>query len=415
LASRNVLKGGSSGALALNSEVKPELLNGEGDGRVNILILGKGGENHPGGDLTDSVLIASVDPLAKEASLLSVPRDLWVKVPDYWSMKINAVYSTGKQRAIAANESDSDAAEKAGVELLSGIIKEDIGIPMNYYIMVDFTAFKQAVDAVGGIDINVPEALYDGQVAWENNNNPLIAAAGQQHMEGKKALLYARSRYTSSDFARGQRQRDIAVALKEKVTQLGTFSNPLAISKLIDAIGNNVTTNLSLKEMSRLYDITKDIPSTSIASLGFTDPPNVLVKTDNIGGQSVVVPRRGVNDFSEIQSFVRNSLRDGFLKSENASVAILNGTGIAGLGTKRADELKSYGYNVTLVDNAPTTDYPSTQLIDFTAGIKKYTKRYLEQRLKTTAMTSSPGIVQATYNADFVIIVGNNENPSTSP
>ena len=181
-----ILKGGSDGALALNSQVDPTLLNGEGDGRVNILMLGKGGDNHPGGDLTDSILIASIDPLGKEASLLSIPRDLYVKVPNYWSMKINAVYSTGKQRALSVNEEDTDAAEKAGIKLIESIIETNIGIPINYYLMVNFDAFQETVDAVGGIDVTVAEPLYDYVQAWDNGGNPLIAAEGLQHFNGKR-------------------------------------------------------------------------------------------------------------------------------------------------------------------------------------------------------------------------------------
>lgn len=405
-----ILKGGSNGALALNSQVDPTLLNGEGDGRVNILLLGKGGDNHPGGDLTDSILIASIDPLGKEASLLSIPRDLYIKVPNYWSMKINSVYSTGKQRALSVNEDDKAAAEKAGIKLLENIIETNIGIPINYYVMVNFDAFQETVDAVGGIDVTVKEPLYDYVQAWDNGGNPLIAGKGLQHFNGKKALLYARSRSSSSDFARGERQREIVVGLKDKVLTLGTFSNPLTVTKLLDAIGNNVTTSLSLGEIMRLYEISKTIPTTSIDSLGFTDEPNVLVKTANINGQSVVVPRRGQADFSEIQSFVRNAMRDGFLKSENATIAVLNGTNVEGLATIRADELKSYGYNVILVDKAPTTDYATTVLVDFSSGLKKYTKRYLEQRLKTASVSSATGIDPLVYKADIVIIVGNNEN-----
>lgn len=405
-----ILKGGGDSAIALNSNVDPTLLSGEGDGRVNILLLGKGGGNHPGGELTDSILVASIDPLGKEAALLSIPRDLYVKVPNYWSMKINAVYNSGKQRALSVNEDDAAAAEKAGIKLIENIIETNIGIPIHYYVMVNFDAFQQTVDAVGGIDINVKSPLYDYVQAWDNGGNPLIAAEGQQHFNGKKALLYSRSRSTSSDFARGERQREIVVGLKDKVMKLGTFSNPLTVTKLMNAIGNNVTTSLSLSEIMRLYDISKTINTSGITSLGFTDEPNILVKTANINGQSVVVPRKGQADFSEIQSFVRNAMRDGYLKNENASIAVLNGTSVVGLATKRADELKSYGYNVTLIDDAPTKDYASTVLIDFSDGQKKYTKRYLEQRLKTAAVTSATGIDPLVYKTDIVIIVGNNEN-----
>lgn len=407
--SNKVLKGGSDGALALNSEVEAALLKGEGDGRVNVLLLGKGGGNHPGADLTDSILVVSIDPIAKEASLLSIPRDLWVRVPDYWSMKINSVYSSAKQKALTENNENESAANEEGVKVLSDVLEETIGIPIHYYSVVNFDAFKQTVDAVGGISINVKEPLYDYNIAWENGGSSLIADAGPQSFNGQKALLYARSRYTSSDFARGERQREIVVGLKEKILQLGTFSNPVAVTKLINAVGDNVSTNISLGEMMRMYEIAKTIPTTSIASIGFTDEPNVLVKTGQVGDQSVVIPRRGVDDFSEIQSFVRNALRDGFLKSENATVIVLNGTNSPGLATVRAEELKSFGYNVVLVDDAPTSDYQATVLLDTTNGYKKYTKRYLEQRLGVQAATSVPGITPDLFQADFIVIVGNNE------
>lgn len=411
---RKVLKGDSGGALALQQNIDPVRLNGEGDGRVNILLLGKGGGDHPGADLTDSIMIASIDPLAKEAALLSLPRDLWVRAPDLWSMKINAVYSSAKQKAYSINDQDGDGAEKAGINALENIIKEIIGLPIHYYVMVDFTAFQQAVDAVGGITVNVEEPLYDYMQAWENDNNPLLADAGVQQFNGKKALLYARSRYSSSDFARGERQRQVVVALQEKVLQLGTFSNPVTVTKLLNSVSSNVTTNLSLNEIMRIYDIGKDIPPSGIASFSLTDENNVLVKTENINETSAVVPKAGTFNYGAIQSYVRNSLRDSFLKSEDAKVVILNGSGIEGLATQRAEELTSYGYNVVKVDNAPRNDYLSTELLDFTNGMKKYTKRYLEQRLKVLTSSGSGGIDNTLYNADFVIIIGSNENTTSS-
>ncbi len=402
---RKVLQGGASGAVALSSEVDPTLLNGEGDGRVNILVLGRGGENHPGGDLTDTILIASIDPLGKEAALLSIPRDLWVRVPDFWSMKINAVFTTAKERAMSNNGGDLAAAEKAGVASLENILETNVGLPIHYYVLVNFTAFQQGVDAVGGVEVNVKEPLYDYLQAWDNGGNPLLAAEGIQQFDGHKALMYVRSRSSSSDFARGERQREVAVALKDKVLKLGTFSNPLTVTKLLDAAGDNVSTSLSLNEIMRLYEISKGITSDKIKSLGLTDEPNVLVRTDMIGDQSVVVPRAGTEDFTEIQSFVRTSIRDGYLNSENANVAILNGSGEVGAATEMAEELKSFGYNVVYIGDAPKSDYTSTVLVDYSGGKKKYTKRYLEQRLGVSAVTSSSGINPLNYNADLVVIV----------
>lgn len=419
--SHGIFKGGSNGAAALNKNVSPTLLKGEGDGRVNILLLGRGGTGHDGADLTDTILIASIDPIAKEVALVSLPRDLWVRSSAGGQSKINAVYSLAKMNYLSnytekqQTDAVKDQAQKAGVKAIEDTITATIGIPIHYYGMIDFQGFIDAVNAVGGVDINVKTEVYDTFIQADNNNNPLIAAVGQQHFDGKHALLYAQSRHGSlrGDFDRTERQREVVVALKEKILSLGTFANPIKINQLIDAIGNHVSTDFSQNELKRVYDVAKDVPSTKIASIGLADPPNNFVTTDNINGQSVVVPRAGLFNYTEIQSYIRNTLRDSFLKSENANIIILNGTTTPGLATLKSTELKSYGYNVTQVADAPTKNYAKTTLIDLTKGVKKYTKSYLEKRLGVTAVTTLPDKSIVTGTADFVIILGSNEASAT--
>ncbi|MDB5182318.1 MAG: LytR family transcriptional regulator [Candidatus Saccharibacteria bacterium] len=422
LTTHGILKGGSNGAAALNKNVDPTLLKGEGDGRVNILMLGKGGTGHDGPDLTDTIIIASIDPIAKEVALVSLPRDLWVKTPSGGASKINAIYANAKYAVLnnytTKQQTDAvkAAAEKAGVKAIESAVTSVLGIPINYYGMVDFQGFAQAINAVHGIDINVKTEVYDTFIQADNNNNPLIAAVGQDHFDGKHALLYAQSRHGSlrGDFDRTERQREVIVALKDKVLSLGTFANPLKVNQLIDAIGDHVSTDFTTNELKRVYDIVKDVPSAKIASIGLADPPNNFVTTDNIDGQSVVIPREGTFVYTAIQSYVRNTLRDSFLKSENANIVILNGTNTPGLATLKSTELKSYGYNVTQVADAPTKAYTKTVLVDMTKGVKKYTKNYLEKRLGVTATTTlpDPSIVPGT--ADFVIILGSNESGASN-
>lgn len=413
ITAHKVLQGGGKSSTLFSTDIKPEKLKGEGDGRINVLLLGAGGGNHDGADLTDSIVVASIDPVAKDITLLSIPRDLWVKVPDYWSMKINAAYSSAKQDKLGDGASEMDA-EEAGFATLEAVISENIGIPIHYHALVNFQAFREGVDALGGVDVNVVKDLYDSFIMADNDYNPLIAKQGLQHFDGRHALLYAQSRHSTSDFDRGERQRILLIALKEKILTVGTFSNPNTVSKLIDALGNNVKVNATLSEMMRMYQITKDIPSTSIVNIGLTDDANPLVTTGTVGEQSIVQPRAGLTDFSEIQSFVRNTLRDPFLKSENATIAVLNGTTTSGLATKKADELKSYGYNVIVIDDAPSKDYAATLIYDNTAGVKKFTRNYLEKRLGVSVTKDAlPQDILAT--ADFVVVLGtdaNTENPN---
>lgn len=408
LTAHKIFKGGGSSSVLFSTDIRPDQLKGEGDGRVNVLLLGIGGGNRDGANLTDSILIASIDPIAKDVALLSIPRDLWVSVPGYWDMKINAAYASALDKALNNGVSEVDA-QAQGFESLENTIQEYIGIPIHYHALVNFQAFQEGVDAVGGIDVNVSEDLYDYVLAGENNGSSLIASKGLQHFDGRQALLYSQSRYSTSDFARAKRQREVVIALKSKVLSTGTFTSPTTVSKLINVLGNNVTTNISLNELMRMYELTKDIPDSSIANLGLTDEPNPLVTTGTVGDQSVVLPIAGLEDFSAIQAYVRTVLRDPFLKSENATIAVLNGTSLPGAASTKAEELKSYGYNVTVVDNAPTLDYGTTVLYDRSAGQKKYTQSFLERRLGVTISKQPATTEPLLTQTDFVIVVGTNE------
>lgn len=413
---RNIFKGDGEGAAALQENVDPARLNGEGDGRVNILLMGKGGPGHAGADLTDTLLLASIDPLQNEAALVSVPRDMYVQDANGHSTKINAVYSNAKQARLAnGNENDSDrqAAENAGIRAVQTEMTDILGVPIHYYVMVDFVAFEEAINTVGGVDVNVQEPLIDYTIAHEFGGDPVIAEEGLQTFDGKRALFYARSRKNvggRGDFDRTERQREIIVALQKKVLSVGTFSNPFKVVDLLSTFGDRVRTDLNgVEEIKRLHEIGQNIGPDKITSVGLADPPNVLVTTGMVGSQSVVMPTAGLYQYDEIRSYIRNTIRDPYLKRENARVVVLNGTNTAGLATATSEELKSYGYNVIGVDNAPTSDYVRNQLIDLTGGEMRYTKSYIERRLGLSATENPPEGLPTPEEADFVIILGTDE------
>jgi polyisoprenyl-teichoic acid--peptidoglycan teichoic acid transferase len=416
---RQVFRGNGEGAAALQKNVDPARLNGEGDGRINILLLGKGGPGHVAPDLTDTLLLVSIDPIQNEAALLSIPRDLYVKDQNQYSMKINAVYANAKQSRLNKsnkNAADENAAEDAGLRALKQTVSEVIGVPVHYYVMVNFKAFEDAINTVGGLTIDVKKPLYDQSVAWQLGGNPLIADKGLQTFDGRRALFYARSRMgsTRGDFDRTERQREIVVALQNEILSTGTFSNPIKIIELLNTFGNNVRTDLNgVDEIKRLYEIGRNIGSDRIISVELADDP-VLVATDFINNQSVVVPLAGLYQYEEIQSFVRNKLRDAFLKQEDARIVILNGSKKAGLATLKEKELKSYGYNVVLVENALNDNFTTTKLIDLSSGQKRYTQSYLERRLGVRAETTLIEGLPTIENADFVIVLGNDEAIKTN-
>jgi len=416
-----VFKGGTATAAALKSNVNPDLLKGEGSGRVNILLMGRGGGNHDGPDLTDTMMLASVDPVNHTATLLSLPRDLWVNVPNQGVMKLNAAWETGEFKYLGkvSPGSTDPKAISAGFNLVDQTVGGVLGINIDYNVLVDFQAFQQAVDTVGGVTVNVPSDLVDPTMAWENNGNATLAQAGTQNFDGKQALIYVRSRETSSDFARAQRQRAVLLALKSKVETLGTLSNPFKISGLFSDLGNNVQTDLSLGNADRLYNILKDIDGANIGSIdldgGSVAGATQYVTGGNINGQAIVLPKAGLFQYGDIQQFVRGQLKDPYIMKENARISVLNGTTLAGLATTQANILKGYGYNVVQAANTPDSGWTTTTLLDLSHGKDKYTAHYLEQRFNVKAVTSLSNTNIPTNGADFVIIIGSDEaNPTTA-
>jgi LCP family protein required for cell wall assembly len=402
-----VFHGTSTVAALASKPVTPNLLKGEGDGRVNILLLGIGGPGHDGPDLTDTIMVLSVDPVNNTAVMLSIPRDLWVKQPvNYFGseQKINAAYESAKYHYLGkmdASNANANAVE-AGFNNLDDVVKTVTDLNINYHMLVNFQAFRQAIDTVGGVTVDVQEPLIDPTMAWENHWNPVLAPAGVQQMDGVHALLYARSRETSSDFARSQRQREIMIALKDKVLTAGTLSNPAKIDALMNAFGDNVYSDLSTQGATRLYSIMKNIGDNKMNSVGFTDDGHKLVTTDHVGTTSVVRPIAGFNEYGDIQTYVHSTTPDGYLVKEHAPVAVLGVTtsGVSATATL----LKTYGYKVSST-GLTTQQGMGTVVVDLSKGKDPFTKHYLESRYDTKVVTSLPaGIVLNDQSAKFVVL-----------
>lgn len=405
---RRVFRGTTTVAALSAKTVVPDLLKTEGDGRVNILLMGIGGPGHDGPDLTDTMVVLSIDPVNNSAAMLSIPRDLWVQQPiNYFGkqQKINAAYESGKYHVTGQLDptNKNAAAVQAGFANVDQVVKNVLGINVGYHVLVNFQAFRQAVDTVGGVTVNVPTDLVDPTMAWENHWNPVLAKAGVQQMNGVQALLYARSRETSSDFARSQRQRQILVALKDKVLTLGTLSNPAAISGLLSAFGDNVYSDMSTDAAVRVYGIMKKIDDTQIGSLAMTEPPNKLIVTDHVGNISVDRPVAGFDNYADIQTYVHSQLLDGYITKEHAAVTVLAPE--QATAQAATDLLKSYGYNVT---TTATTTQPLTApvIVDLSHGKDAFTLHYLRNRYGVKAVTSLPAGVSLTDPATkFVIMV----------
>ncbi|MDZ7744287.1 MAG: LCP family protein [Candidatus Saccharibacteria bacterium] len=383
------------------------------DGRINVLMMGKGGDGQEGPDLTDTILIASLDPVNDEGALVSIPRDLYVQAGPYGGYtKINAVFANAKMAAMKEGNEEERAAE-IGLEAARSKVSEVTGVPIHYHVIIDFKGFERAIDIVGGVEVDVPEelAVYEHMLI---NGRPYLldVASGNQTFDGQKALAFARSRKTSprGDFDRSERQRILLVALGRKISSAGTYANPVRMTQLMDALGDHVRTSFTgVDELAKLYEYASAVQPDDIKSIGLAGPPNDYLTTDNIGGLSVVVPRAGLGNYDDIQEFLRFELRDGYLKSEDAKIAVYNAAGIPGLATRSTEDLKARGYTIDEIEFYTRSDLTETVIVDLSDGENEYTLGYLEERFGVDVLDKLPDEDFDPGDVDFVILLGANE------
>ncbi|MCD6149528.1 LCP family protein [bacterium] len=259
-------------------------IRGESEGRINILLLGMRGENVPGGGLlADTIMVASVKPAENKVALVSIPRDLYVTVPETDSrQKINAVYYYGEQKK-----------KEQGLEDMKTIVSEIAGMPIHYSASINFKGFTELIDHLGGVELHLdkpfiePLQFHEEHVCDENvytvpsgnfeekkNKKGKVVAkyplcynkdlecggifelpAGDITLDGEKALCYVRSRVTSSDFDRARRQQKVLQKIKEKSLSLGVLANFGKINAMLNSLGDNVRTDMQLWEMKRMFEI----------------------------------------------------------------------------------------------------------------------------------------------------------------
>lgn len=368
--------GGSSPVLKFfGNDIKPSSLKGEGDGRINIMFLGIGGENHNGGQLADTIMIASIDPVNKQLAMLSIPRDLRVPLKEGGFTKINAIHAYGEQNQ-----------EGSGPQALKDLLSEILDLPIHYYLKVDFDGFRKIVDEIGGIDINVPNEIYDPSYPAPNmiDYEPFYIKAGDQHLNGDVALKYARTRKSSSDFDRAERQQQIILAVREKAVSVGVLANPSKVLSIANILGDHVRMDMSAKEVSAFLSILSQLDASKTISKVLDNAADGPLYTYNVGGY-YLVPKSG--DWTEIQRIAHEIFKDPYLAKENAKIEIYNGTGVAGEARKLRDELLGLGYNVGEIKTSEEAQ--ETVIKDYSDGKAEFTVDFLTKRLSSSSVKST--------------------------
>ncbi len=303
------------------------------DGRTNILLVGidkrsnvpysykvNGGEIHKNGFLTDTIIVASLDNKTKKVSMVSIPRDLYVKVPSFGKVKeyytkINAIYSIG-------NTNDY---QTGGIGLLSKKVEEIVGLPIHYGVRIDFDGFRKGVDTLGGLDVVVDKTFDDYSYPREGKEDAVCGDStyncqvehlhfeqGAVHMNGTTALKFVRSRKGTngegSDFARAKRQQKVLLAAKDKALDIGNLADPLKINNLFKEFGQSVETDLDVSALVALYNFSKEIDSSKVNNLVLDNSTDNYLYTPPEGqyGAYVLLPKGG--NWTKIQQAVEKLL-----------------------------------------------------------------------------------------------------------
>ncbi len=395
----------------------------DGASRVTIMIVGVDygdwSADREGPSRTDTMILLTIDPVSKTAGMLSIPRDMWVDIPGFEYSKINNAYAFGEAYKLPGG----------GKALAMKTVENFLGIPIQYFAQVDFSAFERMIDDIGGICLDVPVTINVGVL---NENGTTTVEAGHQCLSGKVALGYARARdvgqgVAGGDVERSENQQRVILAIRDKV-----LSNlPALVTQavpLYNELSSGVHTDLSLDDILRLAMLAKDIPLDSIQP-GVINYTMMEDAKYDLNGQTLDVLRPYPDKIRELvdKIFGGDSMKpvasgdsSQLMQQEAGRVLVINGSGVDGIGQKTYDYLKSQGMNVLGPGNM--TDYPDkyhypplperTQLIVH-AG-KPYAMKYLMELMKLDNANQFIVDFDPTAQADITLAIGAdwaNDNP----
>ncbi|MFH0969230.1 MAG: LCP family protein [Patescibacteria group bacterium] len=315
-----------------------DTIKGEKEDRINIVLLGMRGENIPGGGLlADTIMIMSIKPSENKVSMISIPRDLYVKVPGTENQeKINSVYAHGMERG-----------KQGGIEDMERVLEEITGLPIHYGVSINFKGFTDLIDAVGGVDVNLDKPFNEsvqfneahvcdgdkggvfttpnGQYEYKKNEKGKIVAqyplctnsnpecggdfklpAGNNHLDGKTALCYARSRYQTNDFERAKRQQFIIQKIKDKAMNIGTLSDFEKVNAMLNALGDNVRTDMQAWEMKKAFSLYQNMQNPQVIQRVLEDSEEGLLyhPQESNGAGYILLPLE--DNYDRIKSMFQN-------------------------------------------------------------------------------------------------------------
>lgn len=330
----------------------------KGRDRVTVLILGID-ERAQEEDFwrTDTIMVATLDPVTMQAGVLSIPRDLWVPIPGYTENRINTAHALG----------DAYGHPGGGPALAVETVEYNLGIDIDYYVRVNFQAFIDLVDLIGGIDIEVPELIDDSCYPTPDYGcERLLIEPGAYHFYGDMALKYARTRHSSGgDFDRARRQQQVVRAIVAQVKSVGIPQLAARAPEIIQMVEGSVKIdpNLQLDEIIALAVLASKVDMEHDIRFRVIDEQSTLFKT-TLDEMQILIPLR--DEIRRVRDEVFGLINGGSKESvaeEAATLSVLNGTATAGLAFETAQYLEANGLPVAGYDNADRQDYDTSLVI----------------------------------------------------
>lgn len=391
------------------------------DNRLTFLLMGVGGAGHSGPQLSDTILLASIDLKDMNVGIVSIPRDLAFPLGGGRFVKINHV-----------NAYAEESHPGQGARETADAFEDLFGIRIDHVVRVDFQGFEEFIDALGGIDVTVERSFTDTQYPTYDDKWTVISfQEGEQRMNGKTALQFVRSRHGSNgeagDFARNRRQQIVMLAIKDRLLSLGTITNPSKLVKLYESVANNVQTDMTAWSMLKLAPLAKGVQTDKVVTTVLEDGANGVLEPANVNGAFMLFPKK--QDWSEIREIVQNPYKTreerlAELKPQTeVRIEIRNGTNITGFASRMSDYLTQNGYLVQDVGNAGNRGYERTVIYDLTRGAKIQELARLRKLLDANVSGNIPGWLDASspvgstdtspveraaakQNTDFLIVLG---------
>lgn len=387
----------------------------DANGRTNILVFGTSGsiedQRHEGANLTDTLMVLSIDQNKKNAYMVSLPRDLYV---DY-GKACNSGYA-GKINEVYYCFSNGGENDEAGAKGLQKKVAQVTGLSMQYYAHVNWAVVVGAVNAIGGVDVDVKGnglcggyGLPEGSVYDVNMN--FRYTPGVHHMNGEQALKFSRARGSAGgcgldrgDFDRQANQQKVLKAMQKKAISAETLTNVGKVTSLMDALGKNLRTNFETSEIQTLMSLGREIPTDKVESIDLASKDENLIGGEMLNGASIQIPTAGMYDYSQIKQFIGKKINANEISKEEAHVALFNGGSVEGYAVAQSSNLEEKGFTITATENAPGGTYEGVTIYDLT-GKKSATKKKLASLYKVAVKSGKAPFV-VSKDTDFVVIFG---------